>query len=123
MLEALSRENTWVAPQINEIDILKATAEARTINERVALLTFITIEPYIDLLLVEVIDPEDKIFNVSRFTFHEGLSWGTEEEGQFERKCLKSEYPLRFCSADFEHIYKYYSEYMIHWNSDFFLLP
>ncbi len=116
MLDVLSRENTWIAPKLSEQDILKATVEARKINDRVALLTFITIDPYIDLLLVEIIDPEDKIFNVSRFTFHEGLSWSTEEEEQFERKCLKSEYPLRFCSADFDHIYKYYSELHPQWH-------
>ncbi len=40
MLDVLSRENTWIAPKLSEPDILKATAEARKFNERVALLTF-----------------------------------------------------------------------------------
>ena len=115
-MESLKNQKSWTSSDLNEEDIYRATTDARRYNERVALLHFMTTEPYIDMLYVELIEPVDKFYCISRFTFSENQQWSMEQEELFERKCLKSEYPLRFNSVDFDKIYKYYSDRYPQWH-------
>ena len=96
--------------------IKKVMEEAQKYVELVSIIFFIATEPYIDMLCLEIMDYNDKIYCITRFIFHEGLYWNDMQEELFERKCLKSEYPLRFNSADFDKIYKYYSEQCPQWH-------
>ncbi len=96
--------------------IKRVTTEAKKYTERVSIISFITTTPYIDMVCLEIMDSVDKIYCISRFTFHEDQKWSELQEKLFERKCLKSEYPLRFNSADFDTIYNYYSEQYPQWH-------
>ncbi len=116
MLEIQHRENTWKVPAINGYEIERAVSEALKYGERIALIFFITTVPYIDFLLVEICDPADRLYCLSRFTIHEGLYWSSEKEEEFEEKVLKTCYPLHYHSSDIDHIYDYYSSQYPQWH-------
>ena len=87
-------QGSWRTPVLDTTSLSSMIANIRKVDERSAVLSFITIEPYIDMIYVEVEDPVEEIFNISRFTFHDNLRWREDEEKDFEKKCLNSDYPL-----------------------------
>ena len=89
---------------------------AKRYTERISIISFLSTDPYIDMLCLEIKDPVDKIYCITHFTFSEDRQWSKEQEELFERKCLNSEYPLRYNSSDFDIIYKYYSEQYPQWH-------
>ncbi len=109
-------QGSWRTPVLDTTSLSSMIANIRKVDERSAVLSFITIEPYIDMIYVEVEDPVEEIFNISRFTFHDNLRWREDEEKDFEKKCLNSDYPLHYNSADFDRIYSYYSALHPEWH-------
>ena len=111
VLELNNSGNTWIPP---EIDMEKAVSEALEAATSGRYLHIMRTDPYIDSVYIEY-DPEGKITDIKRFTFHEGYSWDDGEERFFDEYCIKDD-ACAYSGGSISEIYKRYSAIHPEWH-------
>jgi hypothetical protein len=117
MLEIIVNENKWSPPDIDVAYIDSVLKESeKTDYDSYEWIHFICTEPYIDFLQVSVRNDTEDWCELHRFTIHEDYGWDHDEEEEFERIFLKSDYPVFYEPSRLDHIYEYYSKEYPGWH-------
>ena len=107
------RENTWTPAELDSSIIVSCFEEAQA-SYALEYLAIFQIEPFIDALLVRKEENSSEIRIEKRFTFHEGFSWGDDDELFFRDNCLHNP-RLDFTHAAMDVIFNYYSAHYSDW--------